>query len=143
MSIDRARETTRPECTSAWDESADRQGHSMRGILGTNPTRLWHFLATTARRSQFLAPRGLSAAAGPYRAGLKWPVRPSPAWRRVSAHSGDGPMARTTMPTCSSTAPSTPIPPLGQTGHLSVPCPAPVLNLSPNRRTARGRRLSP
>src|SRR5262245_27441559 len=49
------------------------------------------------------APRGPKrAAAGPYRAGLKRPARPSPAWpfascwaaaggRRVSAHSCDGP----------------------------------------------------
>jgi hypothetical protein len=59
-----------------WHKAADRQGHAQGGILGANQTRPSSSRVATTAVS---APRGLSAAAGPYRAGLKRPARPSPA----------------------------------------------------------------
>jgi hypothetical protein len=78
------------------------QGEPSRRMPGANQTRVWHFVGSSGSMTAVSAPRGLSAAAGPYRAGLKRPARPSPAWpfaccwaaaggRRVSAHSCDGP----------------------------------------------------
>jgi hypothetical protein len=91
-----------------WHQAAFRRHPRSRGIMEGNRTRLPHIADgkdTPSTSWPVCAPRGLAAAAGPYRAGLKRPARPSPAWvlpccsaaaggRRVSAHSGDGPMAR-------------------------------------------------
>jgi hypothetical protein len=70
----------------------------------------------------FGAPRPFRPRPGPT-ARPKWAARPSPAWRipcssaaasfrRVSAHSGDGPSRGTTMPARSAPAAPTPIAPL-------------------------------